>query len=320
MFSWEKLGRIYNPQDFVNRPEWMDEFSQAPCTLILNDTVRVFFGCRPKRDENGQYVTYSTYIDLDRNDLFKVKAFAQKPVLSLGNKGTFDEFGTYPLSILKNDNEIWGYYAGWTRCESVPFNVAIGLAVSENNGESFERMGEGPVIPYTPEEPFTISGPKIRKFNDKFYMFYIAGKQWYLENGKPEISHKIRVAMSDDGINWNKLNRDIIPNHWDKTEAQASPDVFYANGKYHMFFCGWIPSSFRKTKARKIGYAYSTDLINWVRDDSKVGIDISETGWDNEMIAYPHVFKLDDQIYMLYIGNEVGRYGFGIAKLRGDLL
>ena len=86
-----------------------------------------------------------------------------------------------------------------------------------------------------------------------------------------------------------------------------------------MFFCGWIPKSFRETRNRVIGYAYSHDLINWTRDDSIVGIGLSENGWDNKMVAYPHLFKLDQKIYMLYIGNEVGRYGFGIAELVGKL-
>ena len=75
----------------------------------------------------------------------------------------------------------------------------------------------------------------------------------------------------------------------------------------------------RETKTRTIGYAYSTDLINWTRDDTRVGITLSKEGWDSEMVAYPHVFELDGNIYMMYIGNEVGRYGFGLAKLIGDL-
>ena len=126
-------------------------------------------------------------------------------------------------------------------------------------------------------------------------------------------------STSADGIHWQKSNVDIIPEGWGENESQASPDVFFANGFYHMFFCGWIPSSFRTTKAREIGYAYSEDLINWTRDDSKAGIELSSEGWDSEMLAYPHVFELDNNIYMLYIGNEVGRYGFGLAKLNGNL-
>ena len=70
-----------------------------------------------------------------------------------------------------------------------------------------------------------------------------------------------------------------------------------------------------KDRSYRIGYAFSDDMINWTRDDSKAGIDVSETGWDSEMIAYPHVFELDKNIYMLYLGNQVGRFGFGLAKL-----
>jgi predicted GH43/DUF377 family glycosyl hydrolase len=319
MFEWEKLGRIYNPHDFVERPEWMFEFAQAPSVLIFEKFVRVFFGSRPKRDANGQYVTNATFIDLDRQNLFKIINIAKEPVLKLGNYGCFDEFGTYPLSVIRQGDEIWAYYAGWTRCESVPFNVSIGFAISSDNGLTFKKPGEGPVLPFTLEEPFILSGPKVRKFENKFYLFYIAGKEWLVVNGRPEISHKIRVAVSDDGLKWLRSSEDIIPNWWDENESQASPDVFYANGTYHMFFCGWVPSNFRITKTRIIGYAYSKDLINWTRDDSKVGIQLSLEGWDSEMLAYPHVFELDGETYMLYIGNEVGRYGFGIAKLKGSL-
>ena len=86
-----------------------------------------------------------------------------------------------------------------------------------------------------------------------------------------------------------------------------------------MFFCGWVPKDFRNTRSRKIGYAYSNDLINWTRDDHRVGIDVSLDGFDSEMVAYPHVFKLDGEIYMLYLGNEVGRFGFALARLEGEM-
>lgn len=316
---WNKLGRVFNPVDIADRPEWMDEYAQAPATLVFDDFVRVYFSCRPKRDADGQFVSYSAYVDLDRKDLFKVVGLASQPVFELGKLGTFDEFGTYPMSVLRQGSEVWAYYAGWTRCESVPFNVAIGFARSVDDGKTFQKLGDGPLIPYTPDEPFTMSGPKVRVFNGVYHLFYIAGDTWVLKDGKPEISHKIRLATSTDGMNWVKHNKSIIPDNWGENESQASPDVFYANGKYHMFFCGWVPRDFRQTRLRKIGYAWSTDLVNWTRDDSRAGIDVSQHGFDNEMVAYPHVFALDGKTYMLYLGNQVGRYGFGLAELEGQL-
>jgi hypothetical protein len=96
--------------------------------------------------------------------------------------------------------------------------------------------------------------------------------------------------------------------------------VFFCNGKYHMFFCYRYSEDYRsKAKGYRIGYAHSDNLTDWIRDDAKAGIDVSEEGWDSEMISYPHVFELDGKIYLAYLGNQVGREGFGLAMLEGRL-
>ncbi len=319
MFKWKKLGKVFTPQDVQGR-SWLKEFAQAPATLMFDDFVRIYFSCRPTADEHGQYVSYSAYVDLDRADLFKVRHVGEQPILSLGGLGEFDEFGTYPISVIRNGDEVRAYYAGWTRCESVPFNVAIGMAISQDDGRTFIKLGTGPVLPYSPDEPFVLSGPKIRRFNDTWYLWYIAGRKWKLVEGKAEPVYKIRMASSIDGIQWNKANKDLIESRVEEDEAQASPDVIYANDKYHMFFCYRYSSDYRgKAKGYRIGYASSTNLTDWLRDDAKAGIDVSASGWDAEMLSYPHVFELDGKIYLAYLGNQVGRYGFGLAVLNGGL-
>lgn len=318
MFNWKKLGCVFNPTDYPNRPDWMHEFAQAPHVLEFDDYLRVYFNCRPKPDKNGQYVSYCGYVDVDKNNLFNVLKIAEKPVLELGKLGTFDEFGTYPFSVIKHKDHLLAYYGGWTRCESVPFDVAIGVAKSSDGGKTFTKFGDGPVLSYSLDEPFILSGPKIRYFNNKFYLFYIAGKQWVLIKNKPEPVYKIRLATSVDGFNWVKQNTNLIEDVLGEHEAQASPDVFFANGQYHMFFCYRKSYDYRHNKQHsyRIGYAWSNDLIHWHRDDAQCGIDVSETGFDSDMQAYPHVFKVGDKLFMFYLGNQVGRYGFGLAELQ----
>lgn len=319
MFMWTKLGKVFTPQEVEGRP-WLKEFAQAPSTLVFENFVRIYFSCRPPADANGQYVSYSAFVDLDRKDLFNVLHVSEQPILSLGGLGEFDEFGTYPVSVIRNDKEVRAYYAGWTRCESVPFNVAIGVATSNDDGVTFTKIGNGPVLSYSPDEPFVLSGPKIRRFNDVWYLWYIAGRKWKMVDGRAEPVYKIRMASSLDGIEWKKVNEDLIESRIEEDEAQASPDVSFANGKYHMFFCYRYSSDYRgKENGYRIGYASSTNLIDWIRDDSKVGMDVSEEGWDSEMISYPHVFELDGKVYMAYLGNQVGRHGFGLAMLDGRL-
>ena len=318
MFQWKKLGRIFNPQELTGRP-WLYEFAQAPATLIFDTFVRVYFSCRPKPDSNGQYVSYTAFVDFDRADLSRIVRVAEQPILPLGGVGSFDEFGVSPVSVIRDGKDVRAYYGGWTRCESIPFTVSIGAAISRDDGVTFTKLGPGPLLTSNVNDPFVLSGPKVRIFNKKWYLWYVAGTKWQSHDGRSEAVYKIRLANSDDGLTWRRSGQNIIDDVLEEDECQASPDVFYYKGQYHMFFCYKYGLNFRDNKrGYRIGYAVSENLTQWMRDDSKVGIDISECGWDDESIAYPHIFELDGSVYMLYIGNQFGRYGFGLAKLSTD--
>lgn len=234
----------------------------------------------------------------------------------MGVHGTFDEFGTNPISVIRDGDEMRVYYAGWTRCESVPINAAIGIAISRDDGESFVRLGDGPVLSYSPDEPFMLGSPRIRKFGKTWYLWYVSGKEWLKTEGKPEPVYKIRMASSDDGINWVKHGRDLLENRLGEHECQACPDVLFADGRYHMFFSYRYSHNYKsKEGGYRIGYASSDDMRNWERCDELAGMEVSPTGWDSQMVNYPHVFMLDGETYMLYQGNDMGRTGMGLAKL-----
>ena len=314
-FVWEKLGLVFEPGRHAGRP-WMVSHAQAPAALLLEDRVRVYFSCRPSPDPDGQYVSYSAFVDLDRGDPTRVLEIADAPILSLGATGSFDEFGVYPFSVARDADEVVGYYGGWTRCESVPFNVAIGKARSSDGGRTFERAGPGPILSFAPDEPFVISGPKIRRFADRWQLFYISGKWWLPNDPRPEPVYRIRMATSDDGTHWRRENRDLVPPRSEPNEAQASPDVFWMDGRYHMLFCYRRGLDYRgRAGGYRLGYAHSRDLTHWTRDDDVAGLAVSDDDWDSEMIAYPHVFEVDGTTYLAYLGNGVGRQGFGLARL-----
>ena len=315
MFKWKKLGRIFNPTE-LGDGHWMKEYAQAPSVLIFDNFVRIYFSSRPLPDHNGQYVSRLGFIDVDRTNLFNIVTICKEPILPLGSLGTFDEFGTYPASVIRTENEIRVYYAGWTRCESVPFNAAIGVAFSVDQGKTFNKIGKGPILSFTPDEPYVLGSPKVRKFNNVWYLWYSAGRQWLYNNGSPQPVYKIRMAQSTDGIEWTRLGENLIEDRLEENECQASPDVFFYQGVYHMFFSYRYNLNFKERgRGYKMGYAYSTDLTRWQRDDEKAGIDISDIGWDSDSVSYGFVFELDGKVYMLYQGNEIGRYGFGLAQL-----
>jgi len=236
--------------------------------------------------------------------------------MDTGARGCFDEFGTNPVSVIRYGNEVRAYYAGWTRTESVPFNGAIGMASSTDGGETFLRLGPGPVLSYSLEEPFVVGSPKIRRFGDTWHLHYAAGQDWIYEESRHEPVYRIRHATSADGVEWKKTGDDLIEKKLGPQECQASPDIFYRDGLYHMFFSYRHATGFKsKERGYRIGYASSRDLLQWNRCDENAGIDVSEAGWDSQMVSYAHVFDLDGKMHMLYQGNAVGRYGFGLATL-----
>jgi hypothetical protein len=52
--------------------------------------------------------------------------------------------------------------------------------------------------------------------------------------------------------------------------------------------------------------------------DDQAGIDVSDSGWDSDMICYPRVFSHVGRLYMLYNGNGYGKTGFGLAVMEAE--
>ena len=127
------------------------------------------------------------------------------------------------------------------------------------------------------------------------------------------------MASSKDGINWSKHGKDLIPDKLGSQECQACPDVSYRNGIYHMFFSYRDIHNYKsKCGGYRIGYASSSNMKDWIRNDDQVNLSLSKSGWDSEMINYPHLFRLNNRSYMMYQGNGMGRTGFGLAVLETE--
>jgi hypothetical protein len=82
-----------------------------------------------------------------------------------------------------------------------------------------------------------------------------------------------------------------------------------------MLFCYRAITDFRDgAGSYRIGYAWSTNLKDWMRADDEAGIEPSPAGWDSTMMAYPYVVKVGDRTLLFYNGNGFGRTGIGYAQ------
>ena len=317
LMVWEKLGKIFDPTEH-KLSNGCREFAQSPQALVFDDFVRIYFSTRKKDPVNGKFLSHIAFVDMDKS-LKNVINVSDHTVIELGNLGCFDEHGIFPMNVLRHDDRIYAYTCGWNRKVSVSVDTSIGFAVSSDNGLTFKKLGEGPILTSSLHEPFLVGDPFVRRFEDRFHMWYIYGIQWkqYSTNAPADRIYKIGHAISEDGISWQREGRQIVDDRL-LDESQALPTVIKFQNRYHMYFCYRHSSDFRSNRQRsyRIGHAHTSDLVNWLRDDSSVGIDVTEGAWDSDMLCYPHVFECDGSIYLLYNGNEFGRYGFGLARLK----
>jgi len=314
--KWRKLGKLFDPTEH-KLPNRCVEFAQSPQTLLLADRLRVYFSTR-ERDSAGKYLSHVAYADFSR-DLSQFLGVSDHTVLPLGGLGSFDEHGIFPINVLKDGDRVLAYTTGWNRKVSVSADASIGLAVSHDEGHTFQRYGTGPLLTASLNEPFLVADAFVQRYGDTYHMWYIYGTKWqkFSESEPPDRVYKIAHATSPDGIHWQRDGRLIIRDRLNAEECQALPTVICLNGVYHMYFCYRQAYGFRTDSSRgyRIGYAYSTDLQNWVREDNQAGLDVSDNGWDSKMQCYPHIFECDGKVYILYNGNEFGRHGFGAATL-----
>jgi predicted GH43/DUF377 family glycosyl hydrolase len=323
VMTWTKLGRVFDPSQHRSG-DWMREFAQCPTPFLLDERrLRVYFACRPPRDGASQYVSHPGYVDLDRHEPQRVLAVSPQPLLPLGGLGAFDEFGVMPCSVVRHGDEVWMYYTGWTRMGSVPYTVGIGVARSRDGGDTFERIGEGPVLGLALHEPFLVNSPAVLCVEGRWHMWYLTGTGWIPQAGKPEPLFHLVHAESANGLDWERNAKPILP----AKTADECQDVFlpfHANGAWHSVFAYRGATGFRTDPSARyrFGYARSTDLVNWVRDDRQVAWQEPQLGdWDEQMACSSQVLDVDGRLLMFYCGNEIGRWGFGIAELqafRGD--
>ena len=315
--KWIKKGIIFKANEHFT---WMSCYTTPVAAIVLDTKIRVFFSTRSKADIKGNFISYVSFLDVDKNEPNKILYLHDKSLIKLGEPGTFDEFGTMVAKPVMRDKKIYLYYMGWQRLSGItaPYQVTIGLAISHDFGLTFSKVSNGPIIGIDYFDPISIGNVSVIIDEGLWKIWYTSYTKWKFGGKKPTPDYIIKYAESDNGIFWQKKN--IIAIHENEFGGVATPSVIKKNDQYHMWF-GYRPpfDNNGNIHGYKIGYANSFDGEKWERNDAASSIYTSENGWDSEMICYPHVVESDGKVMMFYCGNKFGLEGFGYAELQGEL-
>ena len=149
-----------------------------------------------------------------------------------------------------------------------------------------------------------LEGPSVIKDGDVYKMWYCGYDAIVDGNGTDGLAN-IGYATSQDGIIWTKYENNPVlstgENAWDSVFAQ-DPHVIKENDMYYMWYGGNDVDSY----GQKVGYAWSSDGINWTKyNDNPVLVNGTPGEWDANTASFPSILN-DNGVYkMWYTGKDV---------------
>jgi hypothetical protein len=298
---WEKLGLVYVASG--ERP-WAASSAYLPTVLSVEDRLRVFVAFL-----DGDKVGRLGFVDVAAADPTNVLEVSREPALDVGQAGTFDDNGISPLSVFRHDGQVWLYYAGWQLGVRVRYYLFTGLARSDDDGRTFRRVARVPVLDRTDAEPTLRTGGFAEPFEGGFRMWYMAGEQWVHSQDRLMPSYGMRYIESRDGVHWPPSGEPCLEPDASEEFGFGRPFVMTDGDRLRMWY-----SIRLLEKGYRLGYGESVDGgRSWTRLDDRVGLGVSESGWDSEMVGYAWVQRTPHGAYLFYNGNNYGETGFGVA-------
>ena len=228
--KWQKQGLVYVPTEDL---WWAKNHAYLPTVDIVEDKsiIRVYFASLDE-DNFGRI----GYIDLDIDDPTRILFLAKEPVLDLGKLGTFDDSGVSPSCIVKVGSKKYLYYIGRQRTQRIPYMLFARLAISNDNGNTFQRYSCVPILDRTASEPLTRSATTIIEEGGIFKMWYVSALDWIDIKGKLYPPYVARYADSTDGVSWKSQDTVCINFHSADEFGFGRPWVIKDGRIYKMWY------------------------------------------------------------------------------------
>jgi hypothetical protein len=300
---WRKLGRTFEPQPV--HPKLLTHAANPLPIHLEGDIYRVLYG---GRDQYNRSSVGFVDIDVLSNRVLRV---SDRPVFEHGCEGSFYSHGVSVGCHYQSAGSRFVLFMGWQVPEGQHWRGEVGRLLLDNSLEVMTLDPQGPLLGRDDTDPLSLSYPWVSARGSELRMWYGSTVAWDAGNG--EMLHVIQSATSVNGLDWVRHGT-ALPSQLGVAQAFSRPVVLDRDfGEAEMWFAYRGPPG----RTYRIGYATMDRYGAWSLNLDEVGIDVSESGWDSEMICYPFVLDHAGQRYMFYNGNGYGRTGFGIAILEG---
>lgn len=285
--SW--IDYAFNPILHSSGDFWEIEGVAQPKILLENNLYKMYYA-----GYAGAGFTYVAYAESE--DGLNWTRPIPNPILSPGDPGSWDSYATIAGAIINDEGIYKMYYVGWANTDD---NWNIGLATSVD-GIHWEKYPT-PVLQGTSGWEYQIVPSSVIKVNGTYFLYYY---------GRNLPNYNIGLATSTDGIDWVKYTNNpiVTPDKlWEETGVFHA-SVIITDTQIEMIYMNSASDGF--------GFAYSSDGMNWTKDNSNPFFTRENTanGWAANKIAYPNLIKTENETRIYYSGisspGEFFKIGF----------
>ena len=222
-----------------------------------------------------------------------MRSICERPLLELGPAGGFDEHGMMPTMIVEKGSDLLLYYTGWSRLAGKrPTTMHLELpsaAMVETRSNVFFPVRSCPGRITSRSRPLS---PGLSATNRASG---ICGTRpepngWRARATRTGVSHLLCMVPR-----WHRMDAIRKNDHpsillWRLSRAPRCSIVGEFDLAYVVLPPGQPAISRRRFRLSN-GLRSHTDLRTWHRDDAAAGIDVTGSGWDSQMVAYPCVVE-----------------------------
>lgn len=255
--------------------------SQAPCTELDRDIIRVFFSARDQYKRS-----YPFYYEIDED--FKVVKTCDKPLLQLGGPGEGDEDGC----MISQVTPAFVNYTGWNK------GKAFGIARYRTCCMSADRFSKlawkkvpGPFLDRDGNSPCGNSMP----FETEDTTYYMSYKKWD-DVGEPHYN----ILIAEESEYCCRIDAEYQQLKLREDEGGlCRPVPFRYNNKKYLIYSRRGTTDYRtnKEEAYKIGLAVKSRSGKWSRIDDEIEL-IGEENSLMQCYFYPQWIK--KELFLFY--------------------
>ena len=236
--------------------------------------------------------------------------YSGNPVFTIGPVSGWEAYSVNEPWVIREGGEYKLWYIGQRFSHSAGItSQSVGYATSPD-GIHWTRYSDNPVLSASGGgfDDKYVNRPVVFSVGSGYVMYYIGISK---ETG----GGKMGMATSTDGIHWTKSGIVSIPkgsDGWDGSGPQYYGGVMTLGDQFVVAYTGHP----KVNVPNRIGFASSTDGVNWTPYNGNPVITSGNLAWDKYGVLAPMPVKVGDKYFIYYTGvGSDNKYRIGLAQL-----